>query len=81
MSNVEIYKTKNGQTTIDVTFDNDTIWITQKQMAVLFDRNRVAITQHIGNIFKENELEVQAVCKDFLLTGDDGKTYNTKYYI
>ncbi|WP_395074126.1 hypothetical protein [Flavobacterium sp.] len=44
MSKIEIYQAKNGQTTIDVTFDNETIWLTQKQMAILFDRNRVAIT-------------------------------------
>ena len=80
MSKIEIYLAKNGQTSIDVTFEKDTIWLTQKQIGILFDRNRVAITQHIGNIFKEKELEIHSVCKDFLLTGDDGKIYNTKCY-
>lgn len=80
MNKIEIYKSENGQAAIDVTFEKDTIWLTQKQMSILFDRNRVAITQHIGNIFKEQELYFDAVCKDFLLTAKDGKTYNTKCY-
>ncbi len=74
MNKIEIYKSENGQTAIDVTFEKDTIWLTQKQMSILFDRNRVAITQHIVNIFKEKELYFNAVCKDFLLTAQDGKT-------
>lgn len=65
---IEIYKAQDGQTQIEVQFENETVWLTQKQMAELFDRNRVAITQHIGNIFKEKELNQTSVCKDFLHT-------------
>lgn len=54
---VEIFQTTDSQTEIKVQFDEETVWLTQKQMAELFDRNRVAITQHIGNIFKEGELD------------------------
>ena len=80
MSKIEIYQNNKGQTAIDVTFDKDTIWLNQKQMSILFNRNRVAITQHISNIFKEGELESNAVCKDFLHAAKDGKSYNTTFY-
>ena len=80
MSKIEIYQNNNGQTAVDVTFDKETIWLNQKQMASLFNRNRVAITQHISNIFKENELESISVCKDFLNTAEDGKSYKTVFY-
>jgi death-on-curing family protein len=80
MNKIEIYTSKNNHTEINVNFDGDTVWLTQKQMSELFGRDRVAITQHIGNIFKEEELEENSVCKDFLLTAKDGKSYKTKYY-
>ena len=67
MSHIKYYK--------DLKLFNSTpIWLTQKQMSELFGRDRVAITQHIGNIFKEEELEENLVCKDFLLTAKDGKS-------
>jgi prophage maintenance system killer protein len=69
---IEIFKTKENQTEVNVLFNQDTVWLSQKQMAELFGRNRVAITQHIGNVFKENELDEQVVCKDFLHTTKHG---------
>ena len=57
---------------IEVRIDDKTVWLSQEQMARLFDRNRVAITQHIGNIFKEGELQKEVVCKEFLLTTHHG---------
>lgn len=83
---IEIYKSANNAIELQVSFDNDTVWLTQKQMAELFGRNRVAITQHIGNIFREEELNEKLVCKDFLHTTQHGaitgKTQEriTKYY-
>jgi death-on-curing family protein len=77
---IEIYQTSDGQIQIVVKFEDETVWVTQKQMALLFNRDRVAITQHIGNIFKENELDKNSVCKDFLHTASDGKTYHANYY-
>jgi prophage maintenance system killer protein len=83
---IEIYQSNNDQIEISVQFEEDTVWLSQKQMAELFGRNRVAITQHIGNIFKEEELNEQMVCKDFLHTTQHGaitgKTQEkiTKYY-
>jgi len=77
---VIIYKTGSGQTAIDVRLENETVWLTQAQMAQLFGRDRVAITQHIGNVFKEKELQRESVCKEFLHTAADGKQYKTQYY-
>lgn len=83
---IEIYKSLDNAIELQVNLDKDTVWLTQKQMAELFGRNRVAITQHIGNIFKEEELNEQLVCKDFLHTTQHGaitgKTQErtTKYY-
>lgn len=65
---------------IDVVVDNDTVWLTQAQMAELFQTTRNNITIHIRNIFKEGELIEDSVCKESLLTAADGKTYKTKYY-
>ena len=72
MYEILIYKTIEGVRLIDVTFEEDTVWLSQKQMSELFGRNRVAITQHIGNIFKEEELDEQVVCKDFLHSTQHG---------
>ena len=83
---IEIFQSKDNKTEIKVQFEEDTVWLTQAQMAELFDRNRVAITQHIGNIFKEGELDKNVVCKDFLHTTKHGaitgkmQTKKTKYY-
>ncbi|TAM98142.1 MAG: hypothetical protein EPN39_09730 [Chitinophagaceae bacterium] len=85
-SEMVIYQTKDHHTEVAVRFEEDTVWLTQKQMADLFDRNRVAITQHIGNIFKEEELDKEVVCKEFLQTtrhgAIEGKTQEakTKFY-
>lgn len=53
---IEIYQTKEGETAIEVLFENDTVWLTQQQMAELFSKDRTVITKHINNIFKEGEL-------------------------
>jgi len=65
---------------LEVRMEEDTVWLTQAQMAMLFETSRNNITLHIKNIFKEGELEKAAVCKDFLLTATDGKKYKTKLY-
>ena len=72
MSEIEIYNGSNNEVQVEVQFEEETVWLTQAQMALLFDRNRVAITQHIGNIFKEGELEEKVVCKDFLQASQHG---------
>jgi len=65
---------------IEVRVEEDTVWLTQNQMAELFQTTRNNVTLHIGNVFKEKELEQVSVCKDFLLTARDGKKYKTKLY-
>ena len=63
-----------------VRLEDDTVWLTQQQMAELFQTTRNNITLHIGNIFKEGELEESSVRKESLLTASDGKRYRTKFY-
>lgn len=65
---------------LDVRVENDTVWLTQAQITVLFQTTRNNITLHIRNIFKEGELEETSVCKESLLTAADGKRYKTKFY-
>ena len=69
---IVLYQAKELQSRIEVRIEDETVWLTQDQMASLFGRHRVAITQHIGNIFKEGELDEEVVCKDFLLTTQHG---------
>ena len=75
-----IYKTETGQYSVEVLLDGDTVWLTQKQMAELFGKGRTTITEHIQNIFKEEELEEKSACRNFRHAGADGKEYKTKYY-
>ncbi|WP_074243202.1 virulence protein RhuM/Fic/DOC family protein [Chitinophaga niabensis] len=75
-----IYQTPDGETTIDVKLEKGTIWLTQKQIAELFGIQRPAITKHLSNIFKTNELEESSVCSKMEHTASDGKKYKTKYY-
>ena len=65
---------------LEVRLHDDTVWLTQQQMAELFNTTRNNITLHIGNIFKEGELDVNSVRKESLLTALDGKKYRTKFY-
>jgi len=74
-SNFVIFQTETGKVNIDVYFQNETLWLTQKKMAELFEKGRSTITEHLRNIFAEN-----TVCRDFRHTAEDGKNYNTKYY-
>ena len=64
----------------EVRLEQETVWLTQSQMTELFRTSRNNITMHIGNIFKEGELDENSVCKDSLRTAADGKKYRTKYY-
>jgi len=75
-----IFTTANGQDTIEVKFENETVWLTQKLIAKLFDINVATVNEHLKNIFKTHELEENAVIRKFLITASDGKNYNTKHY-
>ena len=61
-------------------YAEETIWCTQDAIAALFDKSRTTITEHLQNIFKEGELQKDAVCRKFRRTANDGKTYNTQFY-
>ena len=60
-----IYQTDDGQTQIDVRLENETVWLTQQQMAELFDKDRTVIGRHIRNIYTEEELEQDITCAKF----------------
>jgi hypothetical protein len=75
-----IFKTQDEQVSVDVRFEDETIWLTQDQIAALYGVERPGITQHIKNIFAEGELQEASVSKKFLRTAADGKNYNTKHY-
>lgn len=79
-SQIIIYQTEDGQTKIDVRFDGDTVWLSQEEVATLFDKGRSTITEHITNVFKEKELIEESVCREFRRTGADKKIYQVKYY-
>ncbi|MCW3789426.1 RhuM family protein [Plebeiibacterium sediminum] len=71
-SKVEIYKTSDNQTEIDVHIDKDTVWLNRQQLATLFNRDRTVISRHISNIFKEGELDKDMVCAKFAHTTKHG---------
>ena len=73
-----IYQADETSIRLEVRIEEDTVWLTQAQMADLFQTSRNNITLHISNIFKENELNEISVGKESLLTASDGKKYKTK---
>jgi len=75
-----IFSTNNTQDTIEVKVEDETVWLTQKLIAKLFDVHVATINEHLKNIFKTDELNESAVIRKFLITADDGKNYNTKHY-
>ena len=75
-----VYQPEGGEFHIEVRVENETVWLTQAQMAELFNSTRNNITLHIKNIFQEHELDANSVCKESLLTAGDGKNYKTKIY-
>ena len=80
MNQIEIYLTKDKQTEITVRFEEETVWLTQQQMAELFKQTKQNISLHINNCFKEKELDQKSVVKESLTTARDGKTYKTQNY-
>ena len=70
---IVIYQTEDGQTQIDVRLENETVWLTQAQMAELFERTPQNITMHIRNAYNEGELEKESTCKEYLQVQTEGK--------
>ncbi len=79
-SQIIIYKTESGETKIDVRFDGETVWLSQKLMAELFDVTVPTVNEHLKNIFSTNELDENSVIRNFRITASDRKLYDTKHY-
>lgn len=79
-SSIIIYQVESGQPKVEVRMEDETVWLTQDQMAILFDKSRTTITEHINNIFVEGELDKDSVCRSFRRTGTDKKTYEVQHY-
>ncbi len=77
---VIIYKTEDGLTQVEVKMTGETVWLSQKQMAGIFEVGVPTINEHIKNIFSTHELEEYSVIRNFRITAKDGKEYNTKHY-
>lgn len=79
-NNFVVFQTAQGKVNIDVFFYDETLWLTQKRIAELFEKGRSTITEHLMHLFSDGELEENLVCRDFRHTAEDGKTYTSKFY-
>ena len=79
-SEIIIYQVEDGQTKIDVKFEDETVWLTQAQLCELYQTSKSNISEHIKHIFEEGELEENLVVRKFRTTAADWKKYNTTYY-
>jgi prophage maintenance system killer protein len=77
---VVLYEAPDGQIRLDVRLEQDTVWLSQAQMAKLFSKNIRTISEHIRNVFKDKELEDSSVIRNFRITARDDKTYITQFY-
>ena len=75
-----IYQSEDGSIKIDVRFEQDTVWLTQAQMCMLFGRDKSTISRHIKNVFEEGELDISSVVAEYATTATDGKVYQVDYY-
>lgn len=75
-----LYTTNSGEVKVEILVHNETVWLTQEQLATLFGVQRPAITKHLKNIFASNELNQDSVSSILELTAKDGKNYKTKFY-
>lgn len=80
IGNISMYITKDGKTRIECQFQDESIWLSQALLCELYQVSKKTISEHIGNILKEGELEEDAVVRNFRTTAADGKNYNVKYY-
>ncbi len=80
-NSIEIYRSQDGSVQLNVKLENETVWLTQSQMAELFGRDRTVITRHINNCYKEGELDQHVTCAKFAHMGkDQDQTYETTMY-
>jgi hypothetical protein len=79
-SEIIVYQTEDNRTRIEVRLEGETVWLTQNQLAELFQTSIPNVSMHIRNIFNDNELHPDSVVKKFLTTAADGKKYQTRFY-
>lgn len=75
-----IYQNQEGSIKVDVRLEEETVWLTQAQLCVLFQKSKATISEHIKNIFTEGEIDEKSVVRNFRTTASDGKNYNTYFY-
>ncbi|WP_291099165.1 MULTISPECIES: virulence RhuM family protein [unclassified Flavobacterium] len=75
-----LYTASSGEICVDVLLQNESVWLSQKAMALLFDCSTDNVSLHLKNIFESNELEENSVTEVFSATASDGKTYKVKHY-
>lgn len=80
LGDIIIYQTDDGETQIDVKFEDETIWLTQAQLCELYQTSKANVSEHIKNIFSEGELDEDSVVRKFRTTAADGKSYMMAYY-
>jgi hypothetical protein len=80
MTQLILYTSEDGQSQVQLRADRDTVWLTQLEMAELFNASKQNISLHLKNLFQDNELHEGSVVKESLTTAADGKTYLTKLY-
>ena len=79
-SEVIIYQTEDGQTKVEVLFNDNNVWLPLDKIAQLFGRNKSTVSRHLKNVFEEGELEQNSVVANFATTAADGKIYQVDYY-
>jgi len=77
---IVLYSAPDGSVDLEVRLDKETIWLTQKQMSILFAIEPSVVTKHLRNIFQTEEWDEDSVCAKFAHTAEDGKTYQTTFY-
>ncbi len=80
MSNILIYQNENGNIKVDVRFEDDSLWLSQTQICEVFGKAKSTISEHIKAIFEEEELDKEAVVRNYRTTASDGKNYDVAYY-
>ena len=80
MSNILIYQNDNGNIKVDVRFEDKSLWLSQTQICEVFGKAKSTISEHIKAIFEEDELDKEAVVRNYRTTASDGKNYEVAYY-
>ena len=80
MDSIELYKSSNGETQIEVRFEEETVWLALNQISELLGRDKSVISRHLNNIFRDKELDKKSVVAKNATTASDGKIYQVEYY-